>query len=167
MHKRRPVGRESFKRPRSFKSVNPVKQLFRMRHSKRFCSFFFFCSLFEYTNLSSINLRILSALNANTNSNSASAYNELRITQSYNTVLAVLGENAVCQNDRNLPGTPVYCDQTTTRFTVSATASSSTIYAVAVNRSVELAYDYFLLLTLLLLSILMQKYCQWIVRSLK
>jgi hypothetical protein len=70
----------------------------------------------------------------------------------------------VCQPDRNLPGTPLYCDQTTTRFTVSATSSSSTVIAVQVNDSVQIDYDYILLLILLVLSIVMQQYFHWTVR---
>lgn len=130
--------------------------------------FFFFVDtarsilLFFSLNKSLSNKSLLSAINTNTNS--ASAYNELRITQSYNTVLAVLGQNAVCQPDRNLPGTPLYCDQTTTRFTVTATASSSTIFAVQVNESVQMDYDHVLFISLLALSILIEQYFQWIIR---
>ncbi|CAF0804488.1 unnamed protein product [Rotaria sordida] len=100
----------------------------------------------------------------NSNSNSIQ-YNELRVTQSYNTVLAVLGENAVCQPDRNLPGVPLYCDQTTTRFSVTATSSSSTVFAIQVNRSNHLDYDYFFIILLSFLCFIIQKYFQLIIRS--
>ena len=104
------------------------------------------------------------ACNTNTNTNQG-GYNELRVTQSYNTVLAVLGQNAVCQPDRNLPGTPLYCDQTTTRFSVSATSSSSTVFAVAVNESAYLDSSSIILFILLCLSTVMQQSFQFIVRS--
>ncbi len=108
-----------------------------------------------------INKSLLSAINSKS---SANQYNELRVTQSYNTVLAVLGQNAACQPDRNLPGIPIYCDQTTTKFTVSATASSSTVFAVQISGSDQLDFNSFFLFTLLSLSFLMQQYFQLIVR---
>ena len=98
---------------------------------------------------------LLSAINSNSNSNS-DQYNEIRVTQTYNTVLAVLGENAICQPDRNLPGSPLYCDQTTTRFSVSGTSSSSTVFAVQVNQSDRLVFDFYFLSILLFLSISIQ-----------
>lgn len=85
----------------------------------------------------------LSAINSN-----KVVYNDLHVTQSYNTVLAVLGQNAVCQPDRNFPGTPIYCDQTTTRFSVTATSSSSTVYAVQVNQGSSISMSLFLFLIL-------------------
>ncbi|CAF2060916.1 unnamed protein product [Rotaria magnacalcarata] len=96
---------------------------------------------------------------------SAYQYNELRVTQSYNTVLAVLGQNAVCQPDRNLAGIPLYCDQTTTSFSISATSSSSTVFAVQVNHSSHLDYNYVALILLTFLSVVMQKYFQLIIRT--
>ncbi|CAF3038527.1 unnamed protein product [Rotaria socialis] len=96
---------------------------------------------------------------------SAGQYNELRVTQSYNTVLAVLGQNAVCQPDRNQAGIPLYCDQTTTSFSVSATSSSSTVFAVQVNHSSHLDYDYVCFILLTFLSVIMQKYFQLIIRA--
>jgi hypothetical protein len=71
----------------------------------------------------------------------------------------------VCQPDRNLPGTPLYCDQTTTRFSVTATSSSSTVFAIQVNRSDHLDLNHFFLFTLLFLSIAIQQYFQLIIRS--
>ena len=104
---------------------------------------------------------LLSAINSRSNSNQ---YNELRVTQSYNTVLAVLGENAACQPDRNLAGVPIYCDQTTTTFTVSATASSSTVFAIQVNRSDHLDLNYIFVFILLSLSFVVQQYFQLFIR---
>ncbi len=106
------------------------------------------------------NKSILSAINSNANQ-----YNELRVTRSYNTVLAVLGENAICQPDRNLAGVPLYCDQTTTRFSVTATSSSSTVFAIQVNGSDHLDLDQFFLFTLLFLSFAIQQYFRLILRS--
>ncbi|CAF0795568.1 unnamed protein product [Didymodactylos carnosus] len=63
-------------------------------------------------------------------------YNDIYVTQSYNAVYAVLGQNAICQPDRNFPGTPLYCDQTTTRLLLTATASSSTVSAMIKDRRI-------------------------------
>lgn len=108
------------------------------------------------------NKSILSAINSNSNSNQ---YNELRVTQSYNTVIAVLGQNAACQPDRNLAGIPLYCDQTTTRFSVTATSSSSTVFAIQINRSDHLDLNYICLFILLFLSFLIQQYFQLLIRT--
>lgn len=86
------------------------------------------------------------------------------MTQSYNTVLAVLGENAACQPDLNLPGIPIYCDQTTTSFSLSATSSSSTVYAVQVNQSNHLDCDNVILIILIFSSFILQQYFQLIIR---
>ena len=159
MQQQQPVGHVLFKRQLCKRSL----QLHRSSLPIHFLFFCYYFSLFFFA--VNINKSLLSAINSNTNSN-ANRYNELRVTQSYNTVLAVLGENAPCQPDRNLAGIPLYCDQTTTRFTVSATSSSSTVFAVAINESVQLEFDDLLLFILLSLSLFIQQYCQFFTRSL-
>ena len=128
MQQLQPVGHELFKQQPCKPSVKVHRYSFLIHVFFSFIRFFLFFIV-------NINKSLLSAINSNTNTNNANSYNELRVTQSYNTVLAVLGENAACQPDRNLAGIPLYCDQTTTRFTVSATSSSSTVFAVAINGS--------------------------------
>ncbi|CAF1346024.1 unnamed protein product [Rotaria sp. Silwood1] len=106
----------------------------------------------------------LITINKTINSNS-NQYNELRVTQTYNTVLAVLGQNAVCQPDRNLPGVPLYCDQTTTSFSITATSSSSTVFAIQVNGSNHIDYDSIFIILLSFQCFIIQKYFQLIIRS--
>lgn len=82
-------------------------------------------------------------------------------------MLAVMGQFGPCQPDRNQPGVPLYCDQTTTSFNVSATSSSSTVFAVRVNQSSHLDCNHICLVFLLFLSFIVQKYFQLIIRLLR
>lgn len=161
MQQLQPVGHELFKQLPYKQSVK-VHQYSFLTH---FFFFFFIRFFFIFFIFVNINKSLLSAINSNTNTNNVNRYNELRVTQSYNTVLAVLGENAACQPDRNLAGIPLYCDQTTTRFTVSATSSSSTVFAIAVNGGAQVDFNDFLLFILLFLSFFIQQYFRLCART--